>query len=175
MRILTTFSLLLLAFCLQAQNINYNWQQVPIGGGGYIIGMKIHPSDGDIRYFRTDIGGAYRWNVAAQRLDQLIFFGAEKADYYGVGGIALDPNDPDRLILAVGRYCDNNETAILVSNDRGTTWSKEIIPGASWANIYFASNGGRGCTGGGDDQDRQGSPIALNPNNPNELYIGSGL
>ncbi len=173
MKQLTFLLSLLISSFIQAQSIDYNWQQVPIGGGGYIIGMKIHPTDGDIRYFRTDIGGAYRWNVAEERLDQLIFFGKEKADYYGVAGIALDPADPDRLILAVGRYCDINETAILVSNDRGTTWSKEIIPGASGSNIYFASNGGRGCTGGGDDQDRQGAPIALNPNNPNELYIGS--
>ncbi len=173
MRLLTTISLLLSIIALQAQSIDYDWAQVPIGGGGYIIGMKIHPSDGNIRYFRTDIGGAYRWNAAEQRLDQLIFFGTEKADYYGVGGIALDPADPNRLILAVGRYCNTNETAILVSNDRGATWAKEIVPGASGTNIYFASNGGRGCTGGGDDQDRQGSPIALNPNNPNELYIGS--
>ena len=153
--------------------VDYHWKQVPLGGGGYIIGMQAHPNDGTIRYFRTDIGGAYRWNEAEQELEQLIFFGLEKSHYFGVAGIALDPTDTDRLILAVGRYCDPNKTAILISNDRGTTWSQEIVPGDSGTNIYFASNGGRGCTNGGEDQDRQGSPIVLNPNDPNELYIGS--
>lgn len=159
---------------LNAQGVvDYDWKQVPLGGGGYIIGMKIHPDDGDIRYFRTDIGGAYKWNQADQKLEQLIFFGNEKSHYYGVAGIALDPNNTNRVILAVGRYCDPSNTAILVSNDRGDTWSQEIVPGDTGANIYFASNGGRGCSGGGSDQDRQGAPIALNPNDPNELWIGS--
>lgn len=152
--------------------VDYSFEQVPIGGGGYIIGMKIHPSDAKIRYFRTDIGGAYRWSETNQRLEQLIFYGEENADYYGVAGIALDPANPDLLILAVGRYCDKRQTAILVSNDRGTTWNKEIVPGDTGADIYFASNGGRGCQNN-KDQDRQGSPIALNPLDANELYIGS--
>ncbi len=161
-------------FSIYAQGvIDYHWKQVPLGGGGYIIGMQVHPDDGTVRYFRTDIGGAYRWNEAKQELEQLIFFGIEKSPYYGVGGIALDPNDADRVILAVGRYCDPNETAILVSNDRGSTWSQEIIPGDSGSNIYFASNGARGCDNSVQDKDRQGSPIVLNPNNPNELFIGS--
>lgn len=172
------------AFFLLANSqgvIDYDWKQVPLGGGGYIIGMQVHPTDGKIRYFRTDIGGAYRWNDAEQKLEQIIFFGYEKSHYYGVGGIALDPNDPDRVIVAVGRYCDPNQTAILVSNDRGITWDKEIIPGATGDDIYFASNGGRGCNNkpgqgcdeNSTDKDRQGAPIVLNPNNSNELFIGS--
>jgi len=164
--------LLFISTIVYSQSIDYNWDQVPIGGGGYIIGMKIHPSDGTIRYFRTDIGGAYRWDEQQQRLVQLIFFGSENSHYYGVAGIALDPNNIDRVIMAVGRYCDPNNTAILVSNDRGETWTKEIVPGPAH-NIYFASNGARSCTNGGNDKDRQGSPIILNPNNSDELFIGS--
>ena len=154
-------------------NVDYNWKQVPIGGGGYIIGMQVHPLDGNVRYFRTDIGGAYRWNDLTKKLDQLLFFAYEKSQYYGVGGIALDPSDPNKLILAVGRYCDPAQTAILISNDKGLSWSKEIVPGDTGANIYFASNGGRGCDNTVNDKDRQGSPIVLNPSDPNELFIGS--
>jgi len=60
---------LILALCtfltasIFAQNYEaYNWQHVPIGGGGYITGMQIHPKNSDVRYYRTDVGGAYKWD-----------------------------------------------------------------------------------------------------------------
>lgn len=155
------------------ENIAYNYGQVAIGGGGYIVGMQVHPTDEDIRYYRTDVGGAYRYNAVTESLEQLIFVDRSQKDYYGVAGIALDPNNRDKLILAVGRKCIDSQTAILVSSDRGRTWDKEITPADLGAQIYFAANGGRGCSGGGDDKDRQGNPIILNPNNNNELIIGS--
>lgn len=157
---------------IKAQTIDYNYEQVPLGGGGYIIGMQIHNGDNQIRYYRTDVGGAYRWNADAQKLEQMIFEGKEKSTYFGVAGIALHNSFPNIVALAVGRYCDPNETAILISYDYGQTWSKEIIPGLSGSAIHFASNGGRSCPNG-DDKDRQGNPIAFNPLNENELFIGS--
>lgn len=46
---------------LSAQIPEYKWEHLKIGGSGYVTGIVIHPSDKDIMYIRTDIGGAYRW------------------------------------------------------------------------------------------------------------------
>lgn len=148
-------------------DISYSWKNVPIGGGGYIIGMQMHPQNNEVFYFRTDIGGAYKWNAVEEEMEQLFHFGQEKENYYGAAGIALVESDEDVVAFAVDRKCKTNgESAILYSNDQGETFTEYPMP------IYFGSNGGRDCLSGGD-KDRQGSPLVFNPLNPTELYIGT--
>jgi len=156
--------------------IDYDWNNVPIGGGGYITGMQIHPMDSDFRFYRTDVGGAYKFNPVTQRMDQLVF--QTNKDYYSVAGIALHPSNMDTVYLAVGRYCNPSNNAILRSIDGGQTFEELMITGD--VDFHFAANGGRGCDSNADpntpnngDKDRQGAPIAINPLNTNELYIGS--
>ncbi len=153
-------------FFSSAQIEDYTWQSVPLGGGGYITGMKIHPTNSDIRYYRTDIGGIYKWDAVQGRLRQILF--STNKQHYGVGGIALNPNNPAEVFIAVGRNCQTAETAIYKSYDYGESFS--VVDGLPF---YFATNGGRDCTSGTSDKDRQGSTIALNPLNTNELYIGT--
>ena len=45
----------------------YLWQPVRIGGGGWVVGMTIHPLDPTVRYARTDVGSPYRWNNTTQQ------------------------------------------------------------------------------------------------------------
>gem|GEM_PF-3310948 len=149
---------------LNAQ-VDYDWRNVPIGGGGYIIGMKIHPDDPQLIYYRTDIGGAYKWNPQTNRLEQLIYSAIE--GHYSVAGIALHPTKKNEVYLAVDRNCDYNSSAIFKSTNFGQDW--EIVD----APVVFAANGGRNCSGNSDDKDRQGTPLEINPNNPLELFIGS--
>ena len=146
----------------------YTWKNVPIGGGGYITGMKIHPVDATKRYYRTDVGGAYRWNEATQRMEQIIYL--DDRDLYSVAGIALHPTDTDIVYLAVGRKCETTGTAILKSTNAGQSFTQVNIVGG--IPFWFAANGGRDC-GGNSDKDRQGTPLEINPHNPNELYIGT--
>lgn len=164
--------LLFIAFCTMAfmytdaQNYeNYNWQNVPIGGGGYITGMQIHPNNAEVRYYRTDIGGAYKWDAASQSLKQLIY--STNNDHYSVGGIALNPNDESQVFLAMSRKCNAANAAIYKSYNYGEDF--EVVTGLPF---YFAGNGGRDC-GNSNDRDRQGTPLAINPLNRNELYIGT--
>lgn len=157
-------SLFLTAVHAQA-GLNYAWDNVKIGGGGYMTGMKIHPMDEDIMYLRTDVGGAYRWNKDKEELEQII--NLRNSNYYGVAGIAIHPTNKDIVYLAVDRGNDASASAILKSTDRGDTW--QVI---ATNNFKFGANGGRTGTSS-PDRDREGSPIAINPDDINELWVGS--
>src|ERR1017187_8494779 len=50
----------------------YTWKSVQIVGGGFVDGIVFHPTATGVRYARTDMGGAYRWNEQAKRWDPLL-------------------------------------------------------------------------------------------------------
>ena len=176
-------TVLILAFSATVQAYeDYDWASVPVGGGGYITGMKIHPLNGEKRFYRTDVGGAYRWDAETSTMKQMVF--STNNSHYSVAGIALHPTNQDIVYLGVGRDCKTANTAILKSTDGGVNFSPVSIVGG--VQFHFAANGGRACdvndpndanydpnTPNNDDRDRQGTPLAINPLNTNELYIGT--
>ncbi len=163
--------LLVLVACLfmvqtYSQNsLDYDWENVKIGGGGYVTGIKVHPQDPNIMYLRTDVGGAYRWNPIKNEVEQMINF--RNGNYYGVAGIGLHPTNKTIVYLAVDRGNNASQSAILKSINGGLNW--QVIP---TQNFKFGANGGRTGTNS-PDRDREGSPIAVNPNDANELWVGS--
>jgi len=143
---------------LSAQVTGYKWENLKIGGGGYVTGIVIHPTDKDIMYIRTDVGGAYRWNKNAARWDQILnWISPENANLIGVDGMALDPNNPERVYLALGQRIDE-EGGIFRSEDRGETWTKLF-------DVAFEGNGriARWI----------GECIAVDPLNGNIIYAGT--
>jgi photosystem II stability/assembly factor-like uncharacterized protein len=88
----------------------YSWQPVEIGAGGLVTGIVNHPRDAKVRYIRTDVGGAYRWDDASGRWVQMVRrtrdagFPAEQANAptdIGVDSIAVDPSDPKVVYVAM--------------------------------------------------------------------------
>ena len=95
---------LLAAVCASAQNgvkcEPYEWKSVQIVGGGFCDGIVFHPTAKDVRYARTDMGGAYRWDAQAGRWMPLLdFVSYADNNLVGVESIAVDPLDPKTVYL----------------------------------------------------------------------------
>ena len=139
----------------------YEWKSVQIVGGGFVDGIVFHPTAKGVRYARTDMGGAYRWNEQTKRWDPLLdWVPYEDLNLMGVESIALDPSDPNRLYLACGTYTNARtpDGAILRSKDRGDTFQRTNVP------FKF---------GGNEDGRGNGERMSVNPHNGNILYLGT--
>jgi photosystem II stability/assembly factor-like uncharacterized protein len=139
----------------------YTWKSVQIVGGGFVDGIVFHPTAKGVRYARTDMGGAYRWNELTRRWDPLLdWVSYEDLNLMGVESIAVDPADPDRVYLACGTYTNPGtpDGAILRSKDRGNTFERTNVP------FKF---------GGNEDGRGNGERLSVDPNDGNVLYLGT--
>jgi hypothetical protein len=137
----------------------YVWQNVAIVAGGFVTGIVFSRAQADVIYARTDIGGAYRWNAATSRWMPLLdWVGRSQQNFGGVESIAADPTDANKVYVAAGTYVTSGSGAILISNDRGATFTtvSTSIPMGS-------NNDGRSV----------GERLAVDPNQPSTLYFGS--
>ena len=154
-------ALTLLAPLSGATAENYTWRNVAIGGGGFVTGVVFHPTERGLAYARTDVGGAYRWDDAAQTWVPLLD-GLGQADWnlQGVESLAVDPADPSRVYLVAGTYTapDVSNGEVFRSTDRGATWQRTALPFKCGAN-----EAGRGS----------GERLMVDPNSPNLLYLGT--
>lgn len=139
----------------------YVWSIVPIVGGGFVTGIVFHPAERGLRYARTDIGGAYRWDDVRGRWAPLLdWLPYEDRNLMGVESVAVDPSDPDRLYLALGTYTgpDAPNGAVLRSSDRGRTFTRVDLPLKLGGNENGRGNGER---------------MAVDPNNGRVVYLGT--
>lgn len=132
---------------------SFTWKNVAMGGGGYVTGIVIHPSDPSVMYIRTDVGGAYKWNTANSQWIPLTDMFSQRP-YYSIDGIALDPNNKNVVYICAG----NSALSDIFKSTNG---------GASWTPI-------KKLTFLGNGQLRSfGEPIQVDPNNSNVIYCGS--
>lgn len=138
---------------------SYSWTNVRIVAGGYVPGVYFHPTQQNLMYIRTDIGGAYRRGPNDSQWVPLLDF-LSNGNWMGVEALGMDPTDPNKLYLAVGEYIEswNGNGAMLVSSDQGATF--KTVP----LNFKCGSNdSGRGT----------GDRIAVDPNYPSTVYFGT--
>lgn len=152
------------ALALPAQSVKqerYVWKNVQIVGGGFVDGVIFHPTAPGVRYARTDIGGAYRWDAAARRWQPMMDWVPYKdLNLMGVESIAVDPHDANRVYLACGTYTNARTPngAILRSDDRGRTWARTDVP------FKF---------GGNEDGRGNGERLAVDPQDGRVLLLGT--
>jgi len=139
----------------------YSWKSVQIVGGGFVDGVIFHPTAPGVRYARTDMGGAYRWDATADRWQPILDWVPYKdLNLMGVESIAVDPSDPNRVYLACGTYTNPHTPngAILRSADRGQTFQRADVP------FKF---------GGNEDGRGNGERLVVDPENSHILYLGT--
>ncbi|MBD2209674.1 hypothetical protein H6G27_07270 [Nostoc linckia FACHB-104] len=139
----------------------YQWQNVAIGGGGYVTGIYLHPLQQNLVYIRTDIGGFYRWNPANKTWIPLTErFPLAQSNYYGGEALALDPQNPNVVYIAAGKYTGSwaGLGTIFKSTNQGKTWTK--------LNIDLPM-------GGNENQRWASERLAVSPFNSNIIFFGS--
>lgn len=137
------------------------WRNLPLGGGGFVSGIAVHPRRPGLAYLRCERGGVYRRDGPAQPWVPLLdHLGGADADLASVLAIALDPRDPDRVVLACGDTTGewSRKAAVLVSSDRGAHWTVHEQP--------FRLGGAEGGRGSGER-------LQVAPHDGRVLLLGS--
>lgn len=139
----------------------YIWENVVIGGGGFVTAIITHPTQKGLMYARTDVGGAYRWDDSTKRWIPITdWIGMADINLTGIESLAIDPSDPNRIYLAAGTYSNpqSGNGAILRSTDQGRTWERTDMPLKMGGNETGRFNGER---------------LAVDPNDGKILFFGS--
>ncbi len=140
----------------------YEWGSLPLGGGGFVSAVIAHPTEKNLFYARTDVGGMYRW-VESTKSWKPINDWISKADkgLYGIDAFAVDPNNPGKLYALAGTsYFSNGKTVIMISNDYGETFTTVDV------SSQFKTHGN------GEGR-HTGEKLAVDPTNANTLYCGT--
>ncbi|UII27506.1 PKD domain-containing protein [Fulvivirga maritima] len=140
----------------------HTWDNVAMGGGGFVSAVIAAPNDPNVFYARTDVGGAYRWDEAsASWVPLLDWVSSDERGLLGVDGIAIDPNEPGRVYMLAGTsYWNDGKTMFLRSDDYGNTWDKINV-----TNQFTAHGNGMGRA--------NGERLAVDPNNSNVIFCGT--
>ncbi|MFL5729176.1 MAG: T9SS type A sorting domain-containing protein [Cytophagaceae bacterium] len=139
----------------------YTWKNVQILAGGLVSGIEFNPAQKDVVYARTDVGGAYRWNVSDSSWTPLNDdISSAESNYTGIISMAVDPSNANRIYLANGLYTASwaGTGAIYASSDKGTTWTRSLL------SIKL---------GGNENGRTAGERLAVDPNLGSKLYLGS--
>ncbi|GJJ00764.1 hypothetical protein RugamoR64_13020 [Duganella rhizosphaerae] len=147
---------------LMASGPAYAWDNVAIGGSGYVSGIVTSKTEKGLVYLRTDVGGAYRWDGAGRRWIPLLdWVSDQQTGLLGVESIALDPNAPGKVYLSAGiGYLNGGASAILKSNDYGRSFTQIDVT----QQFKVHGNGmGRG----------NGEKLQVDPVDGKILYIGT--
>ena len=147
---------------LNAAAENYKWDNVAIGGGGFVSGIVTSKSERGVVYARTDVGGAYRYDSQTGRWIALTdWLSQADVGLMGVESLAIDPRNAANLYMLVGtEYFSGGKTAILRSTDYGKTFTVTDVTSQFKAH----GNGmGRGT----------GERLQVDPGSSNVLFVGT--
>ena len=140
----------------------YTWKSVAVRGGGFVTGVIFHPLEQGLAYCKTDMGGAYRWDMTDSKWIPLTdYLTRNNSDYMGILSLAVDPSDVNKVYMLCGKYTDPawaGYGAVLSSSNRGSTWTINPL------NFRVGGNEvGRGA----------GEKLAVDPNMGSVIFAGT--
>lgn len=175
-----------------------SWRQIgPTEVGGRVRSIALHPTDGQTLWIGAADGGVWKstdrgatWTAQMQ-----------DANAIAMGAVAVDPQNPQVLYAGTGEMSSNVDAytgaGIFTSRDGGDTWevlgltrvgafSRIVVDPQNSQNIYAGAtknNGGfylsrDGGTTWRRTNDNPVSDVAINPQNPQEIWIslmGNGV
>lgn len=149
--------------CALAQTSTaYSWDNVAIGGGGFVSAVIPSKTEQGVVYARTDVGGAYRWDKTNARWVSLLDWVSEdEVGYLGTESLAIDPKNAAKVYILAGiSYFNNGKTAILRSSDYGKTFAITDV-----SSQFKAHGNGMGR--------QNGEKLVVDPGSSNILYAGT--
>ncbi len=155
-------STVLLFLATTSGSQDYSWGNLAMGGGGFVSGIITCPTERNLMYARTDVGGAYRWDEANSTWLPLTDWASdEETGLLGCEALAIDPNATNRVYMLLGiSYFNGGKTVIARSDDYGNTFSITETTGQ-----FKAHGNGMGRS--------NGERLAVDPNNGNILLVGT--
>ncbi|MBC8052617.1 MAG: T9SS type A sorting domain-containing protein [Sphingobacteriaceae bacterium] len=137
------------------------WDNVDIGGGGFVSAIITSKKDPTLMYARTDVGGAYRYDRANSRWIPLTDWASDtQQGILGIESLATDPSDAKVVYMAAGISYYDAKSYILRSFDYGATFS---IVDVSAKMKFHGNKKGR----------QNGEKLAVDPNKNGIVFIGS--
>lgn len=141
------------------KNIEYEYRNLPIPGGGYVTGFLFDQDREKVLYIRTDIGGCYRfsyenrhWNSLSESVNMF-----DLSETYPIA-IATDLQQDETLYVISGINKEGTEGTFSISHDGGKTYTREMISCFVHGNLN-----GRGT----------GYRLVQNPKDKTTLYFAS--
>ncbi|MGF1449375.1 MAG: WD40/YVTN/BNR-like repeat-containing protein [Opitutales bacterium] len=98
------------------------WRQIPIGGGGYIRHVAIHPKNPRIVFACCDVGGVFRSQDGGHTWTGNHCAGIERPGDFCVACAVFHPNDAHTVFIATGG--GNHSGNVYVSRDLGMQWER---------------------------------------------------
>ncbi|HUN94357.1 MAG TPA: hypothetical protein VMU33_20060 [Burkholderiaceae bacterium] len=136
-----------------------NWTTVKMGGGGYVPAVLYHPTVANLRYARTDVAGAYRWDNGTGTWTAMTDgFSRPDGNYEGAESLAVDPTAPGTVYMTAGRAASYGNGRFYYSSNDGASWNFVALPFPIGAN-----NQGRAI----------GERMAVDPNHPTTMFYAS--
>ncbi len=156
--------------------VSYQWHPVAIGAGGWVTGFVSHPLDASVRYCRTDVGNAYRWDNSLNRWAPMIVCSSDRKGIAavivrapggtGIDSIAMDPSNKRVVLVAfpinhsqdIAATTPSIGTSVYRSEDGGLTFTKSSfsLPGdPNGKRRYF------------------GERLKIDPHNSRIVYFGT--